>query len=149
MRGSGPLGEGRTGGTWPWGGLQYPHPGEDLRGAAAALLSQAIRVDTVNPPGGERPLAELLVEVARREGLEARVVDTPSDGSGSERAAAWAVHPGRGTRPAVILLSHLDVVPADRSEWAVDPFEGVVGGGFVVGRGHSTRRASPSCTCSR
>src|SRR5690606_2264210 len=43
--------------------------------------------------------------------------------------------PGSGQRRAVILLSHLDVVPADGDGWAVDPFSGLVAGGYVVGRG--------------
>jgi acetylornithine deacetylase/succinyl-diaminopimelate desuccinylase-like protein len=34
-----------------------------------------------------------------------------------------------------VLLSHLDVVPADPRAWSLDPFAGVVGGGYVVGRG--------------
>jgi acetylornithine deacetylase/succinyl-diaminopimelate desuccinylase-like protein len=39
-----------------------------------------------------------------------------------------------GARP-VALLSHLDTVPADPSEWSVDPFAGIVEDGFVWGRG--------------
>jgi acetylornithine deacetylase/succinyl-diaminopimelate desuccinylase-like protein len=34
-----------------------------------------------------------------------------------------------------VLLSHLDVVPAEPAGWAVDPFNGLVAGGYVVGRG--------------
>jgi acetylornithine deacetylase/succinyl-diaminopimelate desuccinylase-like protein len=109
--------------------------GEDLRAVAAATLSAAIRIDTRNPPGRERPLAELLVDIARSRGLEARVIPAPPVGADAERAAAWAVLPGSGAARPLVLLSHLDVVPADPVEWAVDPFEGVVGGGFVVGRG--------------
>jgi acetylornithine deacetylase/succinyl-diaminopimelate desuccinylase-like protein len=89
----------------------------------------------VNPPGDERPLAELLVAVARREGLEARVVETPSQGSERGRAAAWARLAGDGSKPPIVLLSHLDVVPAEPNGWAVDPFGGLVAGGYVVGRG--------------
>ncbi|MDJ0788348.1 MAG: M20/M25/M40 family metallo-hydrolase [Myxococcota bacterium] len=71
---------------------------------------------------------------ARAEGLEARVVPTPGRSS-KGRAAAWAIHPGKGTEAPIILLSHLDVVPADPSQWTVPPLAGVTGGGFVVGRG--------------
>jgi acetylornithine deacetylase/succinyl-diaminopimelate desuccinylase-like protein len=85
----------------------------------------------VNPPGNEKSLAELLVDVLRREGVEAQVVDTP----GEERAAAWARVPGTGAKRPVVLLSHLDVVPAEGAGWAVDPFAGLVAGGYVVGRG--------------
>jgi len=119
---------------WPFdrGG---PRPEDDLAGAAAALLSRSIQMATVNPPGNEKPLAEMILEVASRGGLETRLVPTPSGDAESGRAAAWARLPGRGERRPVLLLSHLDVVPADGGAWAVDPFSGLVAGGYVVGRG--------------
>jgi acetylornithine deacetylase/succinyl-diaminopimelate desuccinylase-like protein len=114
-------------------------PAADLDGdpeqVAARILARAIRFDTQNPPGDERPLAEYLVGLLRAEGIEARVVPTPSEGSPAGRAAAWARVPGRGAARPIVLLSHLDVVPARREEWAFGPFEGAVGGGHVVGRG--------------
>ncbi len=116
------------------GGLGSREPGPvSLGDRAAALLGQMIRIDTSNPPGNELPLAERLADYLDREGLEAQVIPLPDQGS--ERAALWARLPGRGTRPPLVLLSHLDVVPADPSAWTVAPFAGVVGGGYVVGRG--------------
>lgn len=108
---------------------------EDQQSEAAALLSRAIQIETVNPPGNEKPLAELLVTTASRAGLETRLVETPAGDAERGRAAAWARLPGSGQRRAVILLSHLDVVPARGDGWAVDPFSGLVAGGYVVGRG--------------
>lgn len=119
---------------WPLG-RRGPDPAEDLGGAAAVLLSEAIQIRTVSPRGGERPLAELLVETAARSGLEARLVETPSSDTDPGRAAAWARLRGNGAGRPVILLSHLDVVPANGEGWAVDPFAGLVAGGYVVGRG--------------
>jgi acetylornithine deacetylase/succinyl-diaminopimelate desuccinylase-like protein len=112
-----------------------PDPATDLRGAAASLLSEAIRIPTVNPPGNEAPLARLLVDLLRDHGVEARLIETPRNGSEVGRAAAWARVPGTGRARPVVLLSHLDVVPAEASEWLVAPYEGVVAGGYVVGRG--------------
>jgi acetylornithine deacetylase/succinyl-diaminopimelate desuccinylase-like protein len=107
----------------------------DLESVAARVLSRAVRFDTVNPPGNEQPLAAYLVGLLRSRGLEARVVETPSDGAPAGRAAAWARLRGSGKRRPLVLLSHLDVVPAEAAEWAVGPFEGVVAGGQLVGRG--------------
>jgi carboxypeptidase PM20D1 len=37
--------------------------------------------------------------------------------------------------PAAMLTAHLDVVPADASDWSQPPFAGNISGGFVWGRG--------------
>jgi acetylornithine deacetylase/succinyl-diaminopimelate desuccinylase-like protein len=104
-----------------------------LRGAAAALLARAIQRNTTNPPGRERPLAEDFAAALAREGVETRVIPLPTPES--PRAALWARVRGTGGAAPLVLLSHLDVVPATEEDWVVDPFAGVVGGGYVVGRG--------------
>jgi acetylornithine deacetylase/succinyl-diaminopimelate desuccinylase-like protein len=55
----------------------------------------------------------------------------PSPGRGS----ISAVIPGTGEKGAVILLNHIDVVPARADEWRVDPFGGEIKDGFIYGRG--------------
>ena len=76
--------------------------------------------------------------VARRASSKPKVIETrvvPLPDPDSSRAALWARLPGAGTARPLILLSHLDVVPADARDWTMDPFAGVVGGGYVIGRG--------------
>ena len=121
--------------VWPFDAEGAPDPVGDPGGAGARILSRAIRFKTVNPPGDERPLAEFLVELLRAEGIEAEVLETPAGASQAGRAAVWARVKGNGSKRPVILHSHLDVVPANPAEWVVPPFEGLVGGGYVVGRG--------------
>jgi acetylornithine deacetylase/succinyl-diaminopimelate desuccinylase-like protein len=89
----------------------------------------------VNPPGGEAPAAQLLVDALARVGVESQLVPTPSPQGGPLRAAAIARVRGRRERPALLLLSHLDVVDARSSEWSDDPFAGTIRDGFVIGRG--------------
>ena len=123
--------------VWPFQKREepIPDPVQNPRAAAAELLARAIRVQTINPPGNERPLAELYLRWLRAAGIEARLIDTPSDGAGPGRAAVWARVRGNGNRAPLILLSHLDVVPAEPEGWAIDPFAGAIVGGYVVGRG--------------
>lgn len=102
---------------------------------AADVLAEAIRIPTANPPGNERALARRYAAELRRAGIEAGVIETPGPEDGPRRAAVWGRLPGRGERPALALLSHLDTVPADRSEWSVDPYAGEIWDGFVWGRG--------------
>jgi acetylornithine deacetylase/succinyl-diaminopimelate desuccinylase-like protein len=120
--------------AWPFG-ESAPSPDEDPGAAAARILAEAIRIPTVNPPGNEKPLARMLAGILEDAGVETRVVDTPSDGAPEGRAAAWARVRGTGKRRPVVLLSHLDTVPADPGDWAIAPFEGATGVGSVVGRG--------------
>lgn len=101
----------------------------------AELLAQAIRIETVNPPGDEKPLAMFFANVLSEAGIETRVIDTPPGDSTFGRAAVWGVVRGSGERRPLVLLSHLDVVPADAKAWQTDPFAGVREGDHVIGRG--------------
>jgi acetylornithine deacetylase/succinyl-diaminopimelate desuccinylase-like protein len=101
-----------------------------LRDEVTEVLQGLIRVDTTNPPGNETGAAELLRGYLEDNGvaceLYARV---------PERANLVARIPGRGDGPRLLLLSHTDVVLADASEWAADPFGGELRDGEVWGRG--------------
>lgn len=97
---------------------------------AATLLSRYVQIDTTNPPGNELAAAEFLAGLLRREGLEADVAE-----SASGRGNVYARREGKGGGQAIILLNHLDVVPAEPTDWTVDPFAGVRRDGYVYGRG--------------
>lgn len=101
----------------------------------AELLSQAIQIETPNPPGDEKPLAAFFSKILSKAGIETRVIDTPPGESRIGRAAVWGVVRGSGERRPIVLLSHLDVVPADPNAWRTDPFAGIREGDFVIGRG--------------
>jgi acetylornithine deacetylase/succinyl-diaminopimelate desuccinylase-like protein len=94
------------------------------------LLQELIRVDTTNPPGNETRAAELL-----RDYLEDSGVSCELYAKIPERANLVARIPGRGEGPKLLFLSHTDVVLADASEWAADPFGGELRDGEVWGRG--------------
>jgi len=42
---------------------------------------------------------------------------------------------GSGKLRPLILMAHSDVVPADRSQWTVDPFSAEIRDGLLYGRG--------------
>jgi len=102
---------------------------------AADILSEAIRIVTVNPPGDERPLAAYFVALLQGAGIDAAVIETPSGLSQVGRGAAWGRLRGSGRGRPIVLLSHLDVVPADPASWSSGPFAGQIVDGAVVGRG--------------
>jgi acetylornithine deacetylase/succinyl-diaminopimelate desuccinylase-like protein len=93
-------------------------------------LSQYIRIDTSNPPGGEVHAADYLVQVLRREGVAARVIPSMPG-----RANVYARLKGRTRGNGLALVHHMDVVPAEPEGWSVPPFGGLVQDGQVWGRG--------------
>ena len=97
---------------------------------AGAWLQEYLRVNTVNPPGNETEGARWLQQVLGREGIAAEIFE-----SAPGRGNLYARLPGTGARRPLILLSHIDVVPATASEWQVDPFSGTVRDGHIWGRG--------------
>lgn len=101
-------------------------------GAAEALelFKALLRIDTTNPPGNERPAAELLGRLFEREGIEFTILE-----SEPTRASIVARLRGSGERGPLLLNGHLDVVPVDRDQWTHDPFAAVEADGCIWGRG--------------
>lgn len=97
---------------------------------AGELLSQYIRIDTTNPPGNEIAAARFWQDLFVREGIDARVFESQPG-----RGVVYARLKGTGEKKALILLHHLDVVPAIKADWEVDPFAGIIKDGYVYGRG--------------
>ncbi|HYK82441.1 MAG TPA: M20/M25/M40 family metallo-hydrolase [Gemmatimonadales bacterium] len=97
---------------------------------AAALLSEYLVINTTNPPGNERAAALWLRAVLARDGIDAEVFE-PRPG----KANLVARLRGDGSARPLILLNHMDVVPASPEYWHVDPFSGTVKDGYVWGRG--------------
>jgi acetylornithine deacetylase/succinyl-diaminopimelate desuccinylase-like protein len=94
------------------------------------ILADLLRLDTTNPPGNEVVAAVYLRDRLRREGIEGEILE-----SAPGRASYVARLSGDGTRAPLLLMSHLDVVPAERSAWTVDPFGAEEKDGFLYGRG--------------
>jgi acetylornithine deacetylase/succinyl-diaminopimelate desuccinylase-like protein len=103
-----------------------------VREATVRLLSGYVQVDTSNPPGNELAGARYLADWLAGEGIAARVFEAaPGRGNVCARLPATAPD-GRG---AILLLHHLDVVPAEAGGWSSPPFAGAVRDGHLVGRG--------------
>ena len=97
---------------------------------AVSLLQQYIRIDTSVPPGDVTKAADLLQGVLRKEGIPVTRYE-----SGPGRSIILARLRGAGSAKPLLLLHHMDVVPADASRWARNPFGGEIAGGRLWGRG--------------
>lgn len=102
----------------------------ELGREALELASALIGIDTSNPPGRETAAAELI-----RDWLAERGVESELAGPDPERLNLISRIAGAGDGPSLMLMAHTDVVPAPTENWTVDPFEGVVRDGWLIGRG--------------
>ena len=101
------------------------------REAEEALIAY-LRIDTTNPPGNETAGAIFLRDYLVKAGVAARLI-----GENPSRQGVYArleANP-KSNDKALILLSHIDVVPADASAWTQPPFSGARSGGYIWGRG--------------
>jgi acetylornithine deacetylase/succinyl-diaminopimelate desuccinylase-like protein len=109
--------------------------GRTAQDEVVALCRDLIRIDTSNRGDnsgpGERQAAEHVAALLTDVGLEPTVLE-----SDTNRASVVARIAGTDqSRPALLIHGHLDVVPADASDWQVHPFSGEVRDGCVWGRG--------------
>jgi acetylornithine deacetylase/succinyl-diaminopimelate desuccinylase-like protein len=104
-----------------------------LQNETVDLLSQYLQINTSNPPGNELATARWLQEVLAKEGIKGEILDTEVLPPG--RANFYARLPGDGSKKAIALVHHMDVVPASPEYWSVDPFSGLIKDGYVWGRG--------------
>jgi acetylornithine deacetylase/succinyl-diaminopimelate desuccinylase-like protein len=97
------------------------------------LLTEYVAIDTSNPPGDTRRAADFLAGVLEKEGIPVtRYESAPGKAIVYARLKATTT-PVAGK--AILLLHHMDVVPADRTQWKTDAFTPTIQGGDLWGRG--------------
>jgi len=102
----------------------------DLPQATVELLQRLIRFDTVNPPGNERVLQELLFGELTGAGFDCELL-----GATHDRPNLIARLRGDADGPTLCLLGHVDTVLANPDEWTHGPWSGDVADGYLWGRG--------------
>ena len=104
---------------------------EDVQHQATDVLSRYIQIDTTNPPGNEGEAARFLAEILSAEGIDAALYESaPGRANLVARLSA-----AESNSLPLLLLHHMDVVPAEPSAWSIPPFDGVVRDGHVWGSG--------------
>ena len=106
---------------------------DSLARESQSVLSAYLRVNTTNPPGNEILGARFLKSILDREGIESQILDATE--LGPDRANFYARLRGSGSKKAIALVHHIDVVPVNPASWSVDPFSGITRDGYIWGRG--------------
>jgi acetylornithine deacetylase/succinyl-diaminopimelate desuccinylase-like protein len=109
-----------------------PTPPAD-RALAREIFQQLVEIDTSQSNGDTTRAAEAVAARLRAAGFPAADIQVlgPSPRKGNLVAR---LH-GSGRERPLLLLAHLDVVDARRSDWSLDPFRFTEQGGYFYGRG--------------
>jgi acetylornithine deacetylase/succinyl-diaminopimelate desuccinylase-like protein len=102
---------------------------ETIETEAVEWLKAYLQIETVNPPGNESRAVDYIANIFEQEGIEFNSAE-----SAPGRGNIWARIEG-GDKPALVLLHHSDVVPANKKYWDFDPFSGEIKDGYILGRG--------------
>ena len=99
------------------------------------ICRDLIQIDTSNfgdnEGPGERKAAEYTADLIEEVGLEAQLFES-APGRASVLTRMTGSDP---SLPALVVHGHLDVVPAQKADWSVDPFSAEERDGLVWGRG--------------
>lgn len=101
---------------------------------AVTLLQQYVRIKSVNPPANTSEAARFLQKELASYGLEAQLYKPDGSASGKTNLLARLSGRDHSKRP-LLLLNHMDVVPADAARWKENPFGGEIKGNEIWGRG--------------
>ena len=113
-------------------GLIVPSAAQAQDSEVVSLARELVRVNTSNPPGNERQVAELLAPRLRALGFEVDIIQTPTPNKAHLVARLRAANP---TERPILLAGHIDTVGVEPELWTFEPFGGATGGGYLFGRG--------------
>ncbi len=103
------------------------------RQLAHDIFKQLIEINTTDSVGSTTVAAEAMAKRLRDAGFPAS--DVAVLGPNPRKGNLVARLHGTGAHPPVLLIGHLDVVEALRSDWTTDPFQFVQKDGYYYGRG--------------
>ena len=115
---------------------------EPTRGLSREILQELIEINTTDSVGSTTVAAEAMRKRLLAAGFPAQdlTVLGPNDRKGNLVARLRGTHPG-SAKP-ILIIAHLDVVEARRSDWTTDPFHLVEQDGFFYGRGTQDMKGS-------
>jgi len=102
------------------------------------VFEELIEIPSVSGSRGTVEAAEAMARRLREAGFPAADILIGGPTPGGNLVARYR---GTGARPPILLMAHLDVVPALRADWSVDPFAFLERDGFFYGRGTTDNKA--------
>jgi acetylornithine deacetylase/succinyl-diaminopimelate desuccinylase-like protein len=104
-----------------------------LQQRAFDIYKELVEIDTTTATGDTKQAADAMAARLRAAGFAESDVQvfSPAPRKGNLVARLR----GSGARKPILLLAHIDVVPAKREDWSMDPFKLIEKDGYYYGRG--------------
>lgn len=101
-----------------------------MQNDVVTILQRLIQFDTTNPPGNEVEAIQWIKSLFDKAGIQNQIVaKSPS------RPNLIARVKGSGSAAPLLLQGHVDVVTTEGQSWQTPPFDGVIKGDYLWGRG--------------
>ncbi|RYL92548.1 M20 family peptidase [Sporolactobacillus sp. THM7-4] len=108
---------------------------------ALSFLQSLVRINSVNPPGNERLMAELITETFAQNGLTAKQYSLDADRKNVLLMLKGTDLSQDQRRRSLVLSGHLDTVPVGNAKWQEDPWGAHIKDGKLYGRGSSDMKS--------
>jgi acetylornithine deacetylase/succinyl-diaminopimelate desuccinylase-like protein len=89
-----------------------------------------VRINSADPGGSEKPVAEYVRQVLEKEGIPAKLLALDPS-----RPNMVARLKGNGKKRPLLIMGHSDTVSIDASKWTFPPFSAARDNGWIYGRG--------------
>jgi acetylornithine deacetylase/succinyl-diaminopimelate desuccinylase-like protein len=112
----------------------------DHRALERDILKQLVEINTSDSARHTDQAAKAVQDRLAQAGIPAKDMQVIETGPGIENLVVRYRGSGSEVKP-ILLMAHLDVVPARREDWSVDPFTFTEKDGYYYGRGSSDNKA--------
>lgn len=108
-----------------------------------ALLRTLVETDTTLETGDCGAAAGKAAAVLKRSGLPNHsIVRFPMQGKHAGQGGLFARIDGKSEKPTLLLVAHMDTVPAEAAQWSHPPFALTEADGYFYGRGVADNKAN-------
>ena len=111
----------------------------DFYTSARAILGDMVEIESTREKGLATSVSKYAESVLLNNGFEEGDLEVVGPAEASK--GLYAIYRGRSSQDPIIVMAHIDVVPAVKDSWITDPFKMTEIDGFLHGRGTSDNKA--------